>query len=31
MTLKPPDDVAGLFVDLAETDCTRHGELVRSD
>ncbi len=29
MTLKLPDDVAGLFVDLAESDCTRHGELVR--
>ena len=30
-TLKPPDDIAGLFVDLAESQCTRHGELVRPD
>ena len=29
MTLKTPDDVAGLFVDLAEPACTRHGEVVR--
>jgi len=28
-TLKTPDDVAGLFVDLAEPGCTRHGEVVR--
>ncbi len=31
MTLKLPDDVAGLFVDLAESDCTRHCEVVRPD
>jgi NAD(P)-dependent dehydrogenase (short-subunit alcohol dehydrogenase family) len=29
--LKAPDDVAGLFVDLAEPACTRHGEVVRHD
>ena len=29
MSLKMPDNVAGLFVDLAEPACTRHGELVR--
>ena len=29
MNLKVPDDVAGLFVDLAAPDCTRHGELVQ--
>jgi NAD(P)-dependent dehydrogenase (short-subunit alcohol dehydrogenase family) len=29
MTLKTPDDVAGLFVDLAEPGCSRHGEVVR--
>ena len=31
MTLKMPDDVAGMFVDLAEPACVRHGELVRPD
>ena len=31
MTLKVPDDVAELFVDLAEPACIRHGELVRPD
>ena len=31
MTLKVPDDVADLFVDLAEPGCTRHGEVVRPD
>ena len=31
MTLKVPADVAGLFVDLAEPGCNRHGELVRPD
>ncbi len=29
MSLKTPDDVAGLFVELAEPGCTRHGEVVR--
>ncbi len=29
MTLQTPDDVAGLFVDLAEPGCSRHGEVVR--
>jgi NAD(P)-dependent dehydrogenase (short-subunit alcohol dehydrogenase family) len=27
--LRPPDSVAGTFVDLAEAACTRHGEVVR--
>jgi NAD(P)-dependent dehydrogenase (short-subunit alcohol dehydrogenase family) len=30
MTLKTPDDLSGLFVDLAEPACTRHGEVVRA-
>jgi NAD(P)-dependent dehydrogenase (short-subunit alcohol dehydrogenase family) len=29
MTLPTPDDLAEYFVDLAETACERHGELVR--
>ncbi len=29
MTVKTPDAAAGLFVDLAEPGCTRHGEVVR--
>ena len=29
-SLPPPDEVAGLFVDLAAPDCRRHGELVRA-
>ena len=29
MTLKTPDDVAGLFVDLAEPACRRNGEVIR--
>jgi len=28
MTLKTPDDITGFFVDLAETACRRHGEIV---
>ena len=28
MTLKTPDEIAGVFVDLAEPACTRHGEVV---
>jgi NAD(P)-dependent dehydrogenase (short-subunit alcohol dehydrogenase family) len=28
MSLEPPEAVAGLFVELAETACTRHGEVV---
>ena len=31
MTLKTPESIAGLFVDLAEPSCTRHGEVVRAD
>ena len=27
-SLEPPEAVAGLFVELAETACTRHGEIV---
>ena len=27
-TLRHPDEIAGTFVDLAETACTRHGEIV---
>ena len=30
-TLKLPDDIAGLFVDLADSNCTRHGDLIRPD
>ncbi len=29
MKLKTTDEVSGLFVDLAEPGCTRHGELIR--
>ena len=28
-TLKTPDDIAGMFVDLADPACTRHGEIVQ--
>ena len=28
-TLKTPDDIAGIFVDLADPACTRHGEIVQ--
>ena len=31
MTLKTPDSLAGVFVDLASAECTRHGEVVRAD
>ena len=31
MTLKTPESLAGLFVELAEATCTRHGEVVRAD
>ncbi len=27
-TVKPPDSIAHVFVDLAAADCTRHGELI---
>ena len=27
MRLPPPEEVTGIFVDLAESDCTRHGEV----
>ena len=30
-TLKTPESITGLFVDLAETACTRHGEIVQAD
>ncbi|MEQ8196275.1 MAG: SDR family NAD(P)-dependent oxidoreductase [Rhodospirillales bacterium] len=29
-TVKTPDSVTGLFVDLAAPDCTRHGELIKA-
>ena len=29
-TLPHPDDRTDVFVDLAETACTRHGEIVRA-
>ena len=29
MTVKPPDEIADIFVALAEDSCDRHGELVR--
>ena len=29
-TLKPPEAIADVFVDLAAPDCTRHGEVVRA-
>lgn len=29
-TLKTPDSITGLFVDLAEIACTRHGETIRA-
>lgn len=28
-TVKPPEDVAETFVDLASPECTRHGDLIR--
>lgn len=28
MTLTPPENIAGIFVDLASADCRRHGETV---
>ncbi len=31
MTLKTPESLAGLFVELADAACTRHGEVVRAD
>ncbi len=30
MTLKPPDAVTDIFVELAEASCTRHGEIIRA-
>lgn len=30
-TLKTPEDLAGLFVELASPDCDRHGEVIRAD
>lgn len=30
-TLKTPESITGLFVELAETACTRHGEIVQAD
>ena len=30
MTLKTPDDITGFFVELAETACRRHGEIVQA-
>jgi len=30
MALKTPDDIAEVFVELAEPACTRHGEIVRA-
>lgn len=30
MTLKPPEAVTDVFVELAESACTRHGEVVRA-
>ena len=30
MTLRTPDQIADLFVELAEPACTRHGEIVRA-
>ncbi len=30
VTLKPPDAVSDIFVELAETSCTRHGEIIRA-
>ncbi len=29
MTVKPPEALTGLFLDLATADCTRHAEIVR--
>ncbi len=29
-TVKPPEDLAGLFVDLCVPDCTHHGEVIRA-
>ena len=30
VTVKPPEDLAGLFVDLCVPDCTHHGEVIRA-
>lgn len=30
MRLKTPDEIAGIFVDLAEPGCTRHGEVLNA-
>ncbi len=30
-TVKPPESLTGLFVELAESSCARHGEVVRAD
>ncbi len=30
LTLKPPEDITDLFVDLAEASCTRHGEIINA-
>lgn len=30
MSLKTPDDITQVFVDLASPDCTRHGEVVKA-
>lgn len=30
MTLKTPDDITQVFVDLASPDCTQHGEVVKA-
>ncbi|MEC8175362.1 MAG: SDR family NAD(P)-dependent oxidoreductase, partial [Pseudomonadota bacterium] len=30
-TLKTPDTITGVFVDLAGKECTRHGEIVKAD
>ena len=29
-TVKPPEDLAGIFVDLCVPDCTHHGEVIRA-
>ena len=30
-TLKPPEEISELFVELAELDCGRNGEVIRAD
>ena len=30
-TLKTPESITGVFIDLAEEACTRHGEIVKAD